>query len=116
MNMDDPKIAELAAWWWVEAQKEIDATVPKATEYGSYDMQLIGRVLADMMEWDAAKTERSEGVHVELGAFFYLLGKVARAASAYTRSELPSDDTYFDAGVYGRMIARARQKGGWPGV
>lgn len=107
---------ELTEWWLEKAKAEIVGTVPKSVEYGSYDMQLIGSVLADLIKWDTSKTERTEAVHVELGAFFYLLGKVGRMASALTRSELPSDDTYFDASVYSRMVQRAREAGGWPGV
>jgi len=111
-----PLEEELTRWWEETARAEIKNTVPKSVEYGAYDLQLIGTVLADMIGWDETKTARTESVHVELGCFFYALGKIARMQSAYRRSELPSDDTPFDAGVYLRMAQRARSHGGWPGA
>lgn len=106
---------ELADWWEERAQVEIGATVPKSVEYGAYDLELAGRVLADMIGWDEDVTPRTEALHVELGVYFYLLGKVGRLTSAFRDSRLPSDDTWFDAGVYARMAQRARSHGGWPG-
>jgi hypothetical protein len=105
-----PVKRDLADWWRDLTEQEIAATVPKAIEYGATDLidigsqmgRFIGRHLTDQ---DAA----------ELGCWFYLIGKMARATSAIERGEKPSDDTVKDIGVYVKMIQRIRSAGSWPG-
>lgn len=101
--------AELEAWWLDLAQNEILRVVPKAVEYGSTDLHEVGRTLA---QTQGRIVEEEEAV--ELGIYFYLLGKMARWTDAIKRGERPSDDTLHDIGVYVRMAQRTRQVGGWP--
>jgi len=102
---------QLTDWWLEQSRAEIDATVPKAVEYGSTDLIDIGLMLGRTM-----KRQLSEEEAAELGVFFYLIGKIARWQSAIERGERPSDDTLFDIGVYVRMAQRIRHAGAWPGT
>ena len=105
-----PKPHDLAAWWRVTAEDEIDAVVAKATEYGGSDLIEMGRSLAAM----AGRPTLNDEQLAELGCLQYLVGKVTRATSAWADGRMPSDDTYHDIGVYVRMIQRIRDVGGWP--
>lgn len=100
---------ELRTWWMGQALREIEATVPKAVEYGSTDLVDIGSQMGRFIKRDLTDAEAAE-----LGCWFYLVGKMARATAALERGDWPSDDTILDAGVYLKMIQRIRQSGGWP--
>lgn len=106
-----PPEDELRGWWLDKAHAEIEATVPKAVEYGATDLIDIGTMLARTMRRSATEEEAAE-----LGVFFYLIGKIGRWQSAIERGERPSDDTLLDIGVYVRMAQRIRDAGGWPGI
>lgn len=110
---EDPSAA-LAAWWRGEAEHEIHRTVPKAIEYGSGDLIDIGRQLAACISSFPASA--SEADMAELGVAFYAYGKMARIMSAIQEGRKPSDDSWFDLGVYARMAQRIRQAGSWPGL
>lgn len=101
---------ELAEWWLLQSLDEIYPTVAKAVEYSSTDLRDIGRVLADVSGWAPINDAQA----TELGIAFYVLGKLSRVFGAYKNHRLPSDDTWFDIGVYARMAQRTRQTGGWP--
>ena len=98
-----------AAQWWVDlsAEDAADATA-KLNEYGSQDLVSIGQDLSLMMGW-----QTTPEVAAELGAAFYLRGKVARMVEAYRGKFVPSDDTIKDVVAYGMMIRRIREVGGW---
>lgn len=100
----------LDEWWRKLTEEEIAATVPKAVEYGSTDLIDIGVQLGKWMKRPLTDAEAAE-----LGCWFYLIGKMARATSAIDRGEMPSDDTIKDTGVYIKMIQRIRDAGSWPG-
>lgn len=100
----------LDEWWRSVSEKEISDTVPKAIEYGATDLIDIGSQLGRFMKRDLSNQEAAE-----LGCWFYLVGKMARATSALERGDWPSDDTIKDAGIYLKMIQRIRQAGSWPG-
>lgn len=102
--------SELMEWWQTQSERDLAELLPKVGEYGAFDLQIIGDVLATMSNWDQNTPTR---VKEELGCFFYLLGKVARMASAYRENRLPSDDTYHDAEVYAKMVRRIRDRGEW---
>jgi hypothetical protein len=102
--------AELMEWWRGVTEADIDKMLPKVTEYGAYDLSVVGSTLVDMLPWDQNTPER---VKQEVGCFFYLLGKMARMASAYKEGRLPSDDTLHDIVVYAMMIRRIRDRGEW---
>lgn len=111
------RAGEIEEWWHKLADREISATVPKALEYGSHDLVLIGREIAHaVMERhpDAFREYNDDTVAAELGVFFYLLGKMARWTSAIREGKRVSDDTLFDIGVYVRMVQRIRETGQWP--
>jgi hypothetical protein len=99
---------ELIAWWTETAASDAGAAAAKAEEYGAVDLVIMGTVLESMLP-------ESEVDGQELAIAFYLLGKIARALSAYQRGETPSDDTYHDITVYSMMARRIRANGGeWP--
>jgi hypothetical protein len=110
--------AELASWWEKKADEEIGRTIPKVAAYGATDLEEIGRKLAAA---GVKVPRRSEPTGpwptpalIELGIYFYIVGKMARWADAVERGDTVSDDTLFDIGVYVRMVQRVRQVGGWP--
>lgn len=102
---------ELGGWWKRVANREIDAVVPKAIEYGADDLVVIGQELALLMGRTVGDEEATE-----LGIYFYELGKMARWRSAIREGRRVSDDTLHDIGVYIRMAQRNREVGSWPGV
>jgi hypothetical protein len=65
-------IQELANWWLDETRNELDSVIPKALEYGSADLKVIGFALSQMIG------EPKDVTNDELGIAFYVLGKVAR--------------------------------------
>lgn len=103
------KQQELLAWWRKVTEVDIHQMLPKVSEYGAYDLSMIGRTLLDVLD----RENVPERVGQEMGCFFYLLGKIARMASAYKEGRLPSDDTLHDAVVYLMMIRRIRHFGEW---
>lgn len=105
-------IDELSKWWKGRVLAEIDATVPKAIEYGSHDLIEMGRTLAYVMKRDGISDEEA----AELGIWFYQLGKMGRWTNAIRNQTRVSDDTLLDIGVYAKMAQRVRDAGGWPGV
>ena len=106
------QVGELEAWWLAMAQEEIERTVPKAIEYGSTDLDEIGRqMLAAGLHEGNHETPTEE-----LGVYFYMVGKMARWTDAIRTGRRVSDDTLFDIGIYVRMVQRIRSAGGWPGI
>lgn len=106
------QVGELEAWWLAMAQEEIERTVPKAIEYGSTDLDEIGRqMLAAGLHEGNHETPTEE-----LGVYFYMVGKMARWTDAIRTGRRVSDDTLFDIGIYVRMVQRIRHSGSWPGL
>ena len=104
-----PSVQDLANWWLDETKSELDSVIPKAVEYGSADLKVIGFALSQMIG-------EPKGVsHDELGIAFYVLGKVARLVGGYADGRLPSDDTWHDIAIYTKMAQYAREHGGWGG-
>lgn len=98
----------LRDWWVRQNEHALAATVPKIQEYGTHDLTEIGRSMGRLMGW----TDLTDAEAGEVGIWFYLQGKVARAFEALGRHELPSDDTVFDTKIYATMIEAYRQRGG----
>ena len=112
LNSEPPAPEQvLRRWWNDQADREIEATVPKAIEYGSTDLIDIGRNVASTAGRDVTDQEAAL-----LGIYFYLEGKLARWRSAIKEGREVSDDTLFDIGVYVRMAQRVRYAGSWPGT
>ena len=106
------RAGELERWWLAMANEEIERTVPKAIEYGSTDLDEIGRqMLAAGLHEGNHETPTDE-----LGIYFYMVGKMARWTDAIRTGRRVSDDTLFDLGIYVRMVQRVRAAGGWPGI
>lgn len=99
----------LANWWLDETKNELESVLPKAIEYGSADLKVIGFALSQMIGEPKGVT------HDELGIAFYVLGKVARLVGGYADGRLPSDDTWHDIAIYTKMAQYAREHGGWGG-
>lgn len=102
---------QLQTWWEDQSHSEVMACIPKAVEYGSTDLAVIGRTLARMMGRNGSLTHEEA---TEYGIFFYLTGKIARWEDAITHGRRVSDDTLHDIAVYTKMMQRNRAVGGWP--
>lgn len=102
-------IQGLANWWLDETRNELDSVIPKALEYGSADLKVIGFALSQMIGEPKGVTND------ELGIAFYVLGKVARLVGGYADGRAPSDDTWHDIAIYTKMAQYARYHGEWGG-
>lgn len=107
----------LAEWWRAAAEREIDATVAKATEYSG----TLGGLPADLVDFgrQIAFVQRREhdftdAELAEIGVWAYLQGKLNRWSSALRNGRMVSDDTLLDIGVYVRIAQHIREKGTWP--
>lgn len=114
VNKDNPgpqaqPLLPIEEWWLSTARTDLDSVLPKMQEYGSFDLVAVGQLMAHAMQWDDVTPEQL----TELGCWFYLQGKVARAFDALRQHRLPSDDTTYDIGVYSMMVRRIREVGGW---
>lgn len=105
------KSVALDSWWMADAGDELAGVMPKAVEYGSSDLQLMGEALLMCMPQCRGKVAAEE-----LAIAFYALGKTARLMGAYADGRSPSEDTWHDLGVYARMAKRVRAVGEWPGA
>lgn len=104
--MTDP----LTDWWNQTTKDELKSLLPKATEYGSHDLEIIGQALLLLNPKLQGKTHPAE-----IGIAFYALGKIARIIGAYADGHQPSDDSWHDLAIYARMAQRVRNAGDWPG-
>lgn len=100
-----PATDRLHRWWADQSRAEADRLVPKAVEYGSYDLRMIGEMMGEVLGRDD---------DTELGVLFYLIGKIARVASALRDGHKPSVDTLTDIAIYARMAIYIREHGQWP--
>jgi hypothetical protein len=112
-NGEGGAFEELLTWWRDTCEGDAQRTIPKAIEYGSIDLNIIGFALGECIP--TLKEQRREGSTeaAEMGIAFYLLGKIARMVSAYSEGQAPSDDTWMDVTVYSMMGRRVRDRGSW---
>jgi hypothetical protein len=99
---------EVRGWWIAEGTDEAEMTLRKAEEYGSLDLEIIGKQLKQL----ASKNQVVDPA--EIGIAFYVLGKAARLMSGYAAGSKPSDDTWRDIACYTKMAQRIRSSGRWP--
>lgn len=102
----------LVVAWLDQAVSDINATMPKAREYGSAELQHLGEQI-DSLYGHPRVPEQGPVAAYEQAILFYVLGKVARWVAAARRGEPVSDDTLLDLTVYARMARLIRQTGGW---
>lgn len=90
----------------MQVEFDIERTAPKISEYGTKDLEAMGRLFAQIrgIEW-------SSDVAAVWGIMFYAQGKIARAIASLERGEMPSEDTLFDLSIYA-MMARSYQARG----
>lgn len=100
----------LDAWWREDTEQELAGVMPKAIEYGSSDLNLMGQAMLMFMPQCQGKVDPEE-----LAIAFYALGKTARLIGAYVDGRAPSEDTWHDLAVYAKMAKRVRAVGQWPG-
>lgn len=105
----------LGDWWEELARQDIAKTVPKAQAYGSKgeDLISVGRQLAELAEKPPPEGVDPEQYYAELGVYFYIIGKLSRAAEAFRIGKIPSDDTVFDIRIYSIIWQRIRDTGHW---
>lgn len=120
LGTDNTAILELAKWWTNVSAEDLKGLVGKMVEYGgvgrSVDLEHIGRELAatgiEAPKGCATEQQKSE-FWQELGVYFYVVGKMGRWAAALRDGHRVSDDTIHDLVIYGRMVQRIRNAGGW---
>lgn len=107
---------ELQDWWERLAKSDIVNMLPKARERGGNDLYEVGRALGAIAEWQGSPNseEEARAELVELGIWFYVIGKMARVQAALERGEVPDEDTTKDLRIYMMMIERVRSVGNWP--
>lgn len=113
-TVDDGQM-DLVEWWLSTAMNDLLQATPKAAEYGgagegSADLRLIGDNLAELL----GMRDAGDAVKQELGAWFYMQGKVARLVSDYQQHKPGKPDTWHDATVYSMMARRLQETGRWP--
>lgn len=107
--------SEIKAWWHSVAQADIEAMLPKITEYGgteegSADLQIMGNALAELCGMHGAP----DAVKQEMACWFYALGKISRLVSDYKQGKPGKVDTWHDLTVYSMMARRLQAVGRWP--
>ena len=98
------------AEWLLQHTAELDEMlIRKAEEYGSYDLQLMGAVLAKI-------SSSPNGLAIsdaELGVLIYAVGKIARIVSGVVDGAAPNIDSWADLEAYAKMAQKIRQTGEW---
>lgn len=102
----------LRAWWQDKSERDINAVVPKAIDYGGGDLTL----MADGMKLFAQLGGREvpRPVEREMAIAFYALGKIARIISGLAEGRLPNADSWYDLQIYAIMAQYEREIGPWP--
>lgn len=107
---------QIKDWWHAVSRGDAAAAAAKSTEYGgagaAIDLVWLGEQLADMRTGTDGAVGSREAI--ELGIFFYLLGKMARWKAAILEGRAVSDDTIKDIHTYAMMARYNREHGSWP--
>lgn len=109
----------LREWWMDLAASEVDPMIAKMNEYGgsgrAIDLIDIGRSMLEsgVRPWHPDRNA-TDAELIELGIYFYEVGKFARWRAAIIEGRPVSNDTLHDLGIYIRMLQRVRAVGGWP--
>lgn len=101
---------ELCAWAMSEVNADLNSVKRQITEYGSIDLEIMGRGLQEM---SGIPVTMDAAVGQEMAVIFYILGKVSRGISAIAAGQMPSEDSLRDITVYSLMLRHVRQFGHW---
>ena len=131
-ELESGEIDRALRWWRDLAEADSRATIPKAQEYGSTDLEMMGAAMAALIKdkarenWERENAGRSNvpGIEdefreflrvagIEMAIAFYALGKAARLFSSYQQGRRPKDDTWLDLTVYSVMGRFVREHGRW---
>lgn len=104
----DVRAKNLCMWLETHDQATREATLPKAIQYGSVDLELMGQALEAMMPQLNGKIRGTE-----LAIQFYALGKLARLVSGYAEGIVPDVDSWHDLEIYSKMAQKVRETGDW---
>lgn len=114
---------QIVDWWREVSEMDAAAAAAKSTEYGgsgaAIDLVWLGEQLNDMRQGSVGAdwingNRVPTRVAIELGIFFYLLGKIARWKAAILEDRPVSDDTIKDIHTYAMMARYNREHGSWP--
>lgn len=106
------RVALLKKFWQDMTDEEIEKVIPKAVEYGSADLEVMGEGMKVLLR-SVFKRPIEDAEALEMACAFYALGKVARMFGAYADGRMPNEDAAYDLGVYCRMIQKIRKTGSW---
>ena len=110
-------VANLKQWWRNLADDDAEVTAPKAIEYGSLDLDIMGEAMMALNPdaWQGATPAERKRVGQEMAIIFYLQGKIGRALSSLQQGQIPKDDTRFDTRIYANMWEYVARNGAWLG-
>lgn len=108
---DDKKqrVRDLQAWMEKIRQAEQNETLRKAVEYGSSDLEVMGKTMLLLVP----EHLRTEALGLQMAIGFYALGKVARLFGAFEDGRAPSTDTWYDLHIYALMGMKVQETGRW---
>lgn len=107
------QMEQIGNWWADVSASDIDRTVPKAVEYGAFDLDIMAQAMISLLPIDTTDMDEAMKIGRYAATQFYALGKVARAISALAEGRLPGPDSEFDGRVYQIMAQRIRETGRW---
>jgi hypothetical protein len=101
----------LTEWWIALATGDVKQAAAKAIQYGPHSLIRLGDTLRKLGD----DPERDDEKSIEMGIYFYLLGKMERWTDAVLNGERVNDDIIHDMKIYCTMAQRNREAGSWPG-
>lgn len=111
----EAELSRIAEWWIGLAKADIDKCMPKAIEYGSGDLEMMGYAVRQLQGdvWDGDDAAERDAIGTELAILFYIQGKISRALAAAKHGRRCSGDTIEDIRIYSVMLTKVRQTGKW---
>lgn len=101
--------------WWKEYTAEAgERTVPKAIEYGSSDLKIMGAAMAELFGLEGIDEAERNLRGQQAAIAFYMQGKIGRIISSLADGKPIPEDHEFDIFVYAVMLRRLRLTGQWP--
>jgi hypothetical protein len=111
---DEVTLQQLKDWWMGHCEDTFNQIAPKVVAYSSHDLEMMGVGLTALTAADIPDPLEARRFGVYAACAFYALGKIARITGALEKGHLPGPDSEMDLMVYSMMMARIREKGGWP--
>lgn len=111
----EAELRSIGRWWKTMTERDIAECIPKALEYGSGDLEMMGHAMLQLQGdvWEGGDAGEKTAVGMELAVLFYIHGKLSRAMAAAKNGQRASDDTIKDIRIYAVMLQHIRDFGRW---